>query len=82
MPDKKLFIVQQFEKQREKLVAGRGDECRTASAAIAKAALSAPLTAGVVALTTMVDTDTGEVVEEPKVLARYGEGGREFADEG
>ncbi|KAB0676324.1 hypothetical protein F6X38_21575 [Aureimonas leprariae] len=82
MTDKTLFIVQQFERRGKKFTAGRSVEYRTAAEAIARAERDAEKFAGVVALTMAVDTDTGEVVEEPKVLARFGEVGREFRDEG
>jgi hypothetical protein len=81
MPEKVLFIVQQFERRGKKFAAGRSVEYRTADEAIARAERDREKFAGVVALTMAVDTDTGEVVEEPKVLARFGEVGREFREE-
>lgn len=81
MPAKTLFIVQQFERQGRKLVAGRAVEYRTAPEAVARAERDAGKFAGVVALTTTLDTDTGEVLEEPVILARHGEVSREFQEE-
>lgn len=79
MPSKVLFIVQQFERQGKKLVAGRAIEVASAEAAILRAERGADRFAGVVALTQTIDMDTGEVLEEPVVLARHGELPREFA---
>ena len=79
MPAKTLFIVQQFEKQGKRLVAGRAIEVGSADAAVLRAERGAERYAGVVALTQTVDTDTGEVMEEPRVLARHGELPQEFA---
>lgn len=81
MPEKTLFIVQQFERRGKKLTAGRSVEYRTEAEAVARAERDATKFAGVVALTMMIDTDTGEVIEEPKVLARFGEVGKEFQEE-
>lgn len=79
MPAKTLFIVQQFEKQGKKLVAGRAIEVSSAEAAVLRAERGAERLAGVVALTQTVDMDTGEVLEEPVVLFRHGEVPREFS---
>lgn len=81
MPEKTLFIVQQFERRGRKLTAGRSVEYRTSEEAIARAGRDAEKFAGVVALTMVVDTDTGEVIEEPRVLTKFGEVGKEFQDE-
>ncbi|WP_152046329.1 hypothetical protein [Aureimonas psammosilenae] len=81
MPEKTLFIVQQFERRGKKLTAGRSVEYRTADEAIARAGRDSEKFAGVVALTMTIDTDTGEVLEEPKVLAKHGEVGKEFQEE-
>lgn len=78
MSAKVLFIVQQFEKPGRKLVAGRAIEVRSADAAIMRAERDAGNYVGVVALTQTIDTDTGEVLEEPVVLARHGELPHEF----
>ncbi|GGE11088.1 hypothetical protein GCM10011390_32680 [Aureimonas endophytica] len=81
MAEKVLFIVQQFERRGKKLNPGRSVEYRTEAEAVARAERDAAKFAGVVALTLTVDTDTGEVVEEPRVLARFGEVGKEFQEE-
>ena len=81
MPEKTLFIVQQFERMGKRLVSGRQMEFKTAVEAQGRAERDAARTVGVVALQQTIDTDTGEVVEDPVVLARYGELPAEF-DEG
>ncbi|KQQ85676.1 hypothetical protein [Aureimonas sp. Leaf324] len=78
MPEKTLFIVQQFERMGKRLVSGRQMEFKTAVEAKGRAERDAARTAGVVALQQTIDTDTGEVVEDPVVLARYGELPSEF----
>ncbi|WP_294642477.1 hypothetical protein [uncultured Aureimonas sp.] len=78
MPEKTLFIVQQYERSGKRLVAGRMMEFKTAAEAQGRAERDAARTAGVVALQQTIDTDTGEVVENPVVLARYGELPAEF----
>jgi hypothetical protein len=81
MVEKTLYIVQQFEKMGKKLVAGRAMEFKTADEAMARADRDAARMAGVVALSQTVDLDTGEVVETPVVLAKYGELPAEFREE-
>lgn len=78
MPAQTLFIVQQFEKQGRRLIAGRQMQFKTAGEAKSRAERDAERTAGVVAIQQMVDTDTGEVLEEPIVLAKFGELPQEF----
>lgn len=78
MPAKTLFIVQQFEKQAKRLIAGRQMDFKTAQEAIGRADRDASRVAGVVAIQQVIDTDTGEVLEEPVVLARHGELPSEF----
>lgn len=73
MPEKTLFIVQQFERKGKRLIAGRLMEFKTAEEAEGRAERDATRTVGVVALQQTIDTDTGEIVEDPVVLARYGE---------
>ncbi|MBB3937301.1 hypothetical protein [Aureimonas phyllosphaerae] len=60
MPEKLLFIVQQFERMGKRLVAGRLMEFKTATEAQRRAERDVARTAGVVALQQTVDTDTGE----------------------
>ena len=81
MPSKVLYIVQQFERQGKKLVAGRALEMASAEAAVLRAERAATTAVGVVALTQTIDTDTGEVLEEPVVLVRHGELPREFSSD-
>ena len=78
MSEKVLHIVQQFEKQGKKLIAGRAMEFKTTREAVARAERDAERVAGVDALTQVVDADTGEVMEEPVILARHGELPAEF----
>jgi hypothetical protein len=52
-----------------------------ADVALLRAERSAQRYAGAVVLTQTADTDTGEVLEGPQVLARHGELPREFAAE-
>jgi NAD(P)H-hydrate repair Nnr-like enzyme with NAD(P)H-hydrate dehydratase domain len=73
MPTKTLYIVQQFERQGQKLVVGRQMEFADAAAACGRAARDAGRTTGVLAVQQTVDTDTGEVLDEPIFLARHGE---------
>ncbi|WP_062225882.1 hypothetical protein [Aureimonas frigidaquae] len=73
MPEKTLFIVQQFERKGKRLIAGRLMEFKTAEEAEGRAERDATRTVGVVALQQTIDTDTGEIVEDPVILARYGE---------
>ncbi len=78
MPPKTLFIVQQFETMGKRLVAGRQMDFKTADEAIGRAGRDASRVTGVVAVQQVVDTDTGEVLEELVVLARHGELPAEF----
>lgn len=82
MAEKTLHIVQQFETagKARKVVAGRAMELRSAAEAVARAERDAPRFAGVVALSTTVDVDTSEVLEEPRVLYRHGTVPVEFQD--
>ena len=80
MPAKTLFIVQQFERQGKRLVAGRQMDFKTAQEAISRAERDAARVSGVVAIQQTIDTDTGEVLEEPILLARHGDLPAEFND--
>lgn len=73
MAAKTLFIVQQFDRIGKRVVAGRQMEQPSAEAAAARAERDASRCTGVVAVQQTVDTETGEVLEEPIVLARFGE---------
>ncbi|MEH6721689.1 MAG: hypothetical protein V7704_22705 [Aurantimonas endophytica] len=81
MPAKTYFIVQQYEKRGRRLVAGRQLPFNTAAEASARADRDADRFAGVVAVQQTVDIETGEVLDEPVVLARHGELPREFAED-
>jgi len=81
MPAKTLFIVQQFERSGKRLIAGRALDFRTADEAVARAERASATAIGVVAIRHTVDTDTGEVLEEPAVLSRFGEVPAEFREE-
>ncbi len=73
MAEKTLYIVQQFEEQGRKLIAGRQMEFKSAAEATGRAERDAGRAAGVVAVEQKVDTETGEVLDEPVVLAHFGE---------
>lgn len=73
MAEKTLYIVQQFEKQGRRLVQGRQMDFKTAVEAIKRAERDAGRSAGVIAVQQTVDTETGEVLEEPVILAQHGE---------
>ena len=81
MPAQTLYIVQQFEKTGRRLVAGRQMAFKTADEAVARAERDASRTTGVVDVMQTVETDTGEVLEEPVVLARHGELPQEFRED-
>ncbi|WP_019995490.1 hypothetical protein [Aureimonas ureilytica] len=80
MPAKTLFIVQQFETMGKRLVAGRQMDFKTAEEAVGRAERDATRVTGVVAVQQVVDTDTGEVLEEPIILARHGQLPAEFSE--
>ncbi len=73
MAAKTLFIVQQFDRVGKRIMAGRQMEQPSADAATARAERDATRCAGVVAIQQTVDAETGEVLEEPVVLAKFGE---------
>ncbi len=73
MAEKTLYIVQQFEKQGRRLVQGQQMDFKTADEAIKRAERDAGRAAGVIAVQQTVDTETGEVLEEPIILAQHGE---------
>ncbi|MEC5293413.1 hypothetical protein VSX64_22625 [Aurantimonas sp. C2-6-R+9] len=81
MPAQTLYIVQQFEKQGKRLIAGQTLQFKHAASAIERANRDASRFPGVVAVQQTVDTETGEVLEEPTVLARHGEVPQEFREE-
>ncbi len=58
MPEKRLFIVQQFERMGERLVSGRQMEFKLAAEAQGRTERDSARTAGVIALQQTMDTDT------------------------
>ena len=75
MSSAKLYIVQQFEKQGRRLGAGRVMQFKTAEEARSRADRDGNrlgIVVGVVAVEQTVDVDTGEILEEPIILARHG----------
>lgn len=84
MAASKLYIVQQFEQQGPKLRAGLMMQFKTADEARRRANRDGErlgVVVGVVAVEQTVDVDTGEVLEEPIVLARHGNVPDEVAGE-
>lgn len=81
MPAKTLFIVQLFEQSGKRLIGGRALDFRTADEAMARAERASQTAVGVVAIQHTVDTDTGEVLEDPIVLSRFGEVPAEFHED-
>lgn len=81
MPAKTLFIVQLFEQSGKRLIGGRALDFRTADEAMARAERASQTAVGVVAIQHTVDTDTGEVLEDPIVLSRFGEVPAEFRED-
>lgn len=68
-----IHVVQQFEKQGKRLVAGRMMQFKTPQEAIGRAERDAARCAGVAAVTQVVDPESGEVEGEPVILARHGD---------
>lgn len=73
MSEKTLYIVQQFEKQGRRLAQGQQMDFKSAEEAIKRAERDAGRAAGVIAVQQTVDLETGEVLEEPVILAQHGE---------
>jgi hypothetical protein len=76
MPASKLYVVQQFVKQGRRLMNGQTMQFKTADEARLRADRDGGRlgnVVGVVAVEQTVDVETGEVLEEPIVLVRYGE---------
>ena len=72
----KLYIVQQFEKQGSRLGTGLMMQFKTADEARRRADRDGDrlgVVVGVVAVEQTVDVDTGEILEEPVILARHGD---------
>ena len=81
LTEKTYYIVQPFEKQGRKLVAAPATQCRTDAEAIARAERDAKRFAGVIAVRQVADEETGEMADEPVILARHGELPANIADE-
>ena len=81
MAEKQVHIVQQFESvgKTRKVVPGRTIQARSADDAVARAERDATRFPGVVALTQLVDDDTGEILEDPRILFTHGTLSAEFA---
>lgn len=74
-----MHVVQQFERQGKRLVAGRQMPFKSSREAIGRAERDAARCAGVVAVQTTIDTESGEILDEPIILASFGELPAEFA---
>lgn len=72
MTEKTLYIVQPFERRGRMLVAGEEQQCRSEREALARARHGASTVDRILAMTMVVDDETGDVVGEPWVLARLG----------
>ncbi|SMC43371.1 hypothetical protein SAMN06297251_102161 [Fulvimarina manganoxydans] len=81
MAEKTYFVVQAFEKKGKRLLAVQPTQCRSDDDAIGRAERDAKRFAGVVAFRQVADDETGEVLDEPVVLARHGELPANMADE-
>lgn len=79
MSRQNVFMVQHFERRMKELVARHGIAYRTPDEARARAEQDAEMFAGVVTYEVVIETDTGEEIDEPKVLARFGEVGSRFS---
>lgn len=75
-----LNIVQPFEKQGKRTIAGRQMSFKTPAEAVGRAERDARRYAGVLAVQQTVDEEIGEVLDEPVILARHGELPPEFAE--
>lgn len=75
-----LHIVQPFERQGKRTIAGRQMSFKTAEEAVGRAERDARRYAGVIAVQTAVDAETGEILDEPIIIARHGDLPPEFAD--
>ncbi|KQT83797.1 hypothetical protein [Aurantimonas sp. Leaf443] len=78
MPAKTYFIAQGFQKSGRKLVPVSPNQFRTAEQAVARAGRDGERYAGAVAFQQIADEETGELLEEPTILARFGELPAEF----
>lgn len=72
MAEKTYFIVQPIEQKGKKLLPARETHCRSDEEAIARAERDARRFAGVIAFRQVADDETGELLEEPVILAMHG----------
>lgn len=77
-----VFMIQHFERRGKDLVEGRKLAYGAVDGAKARAAQDVGLVAGVVVYEVVIETDTGEEVGEPTVLAELGEVAPRFASSG
>ena len=73
MTEKTYHIVQAFEKVGRRRQPATPTQCRSDWEAIARAERDARRFAGVIAIRQIADDETGEVSDEPVILARHGE---------
>lgn len=81
MATKTYFVAQAFAKTGRRLVSAQTAQVPTAEAAIAKAERFAGRFLGAVAFEQVADDETGELLEEPKLLFRAGELPADFTDD-
>lgn len=73
MTEKTYWIVQAFERKGRKLQPAPPTQCKSDDEAISRAERDARRFAGVIAIRQVADDETGEVSEEPVILATHGE---------
>ena len=73
MTEKTYWIVQAFEKVGRRLQPAPPTQCKSDAEAIARAERDAKRFAGVVAIRQVADDETGDVADEPVILAKHGE---------
>ena len=73
MTEKTYFIVQAFEKKGRSLRPVQPTQWKSETEAVSRAERDAKRFAGVVALRQVADDETGEISDEPAILARFGE---------
>lgn len=81
MTAKSYFVAQGFVKEGRRLISGQTFQEKTAEAAIGRATRIADRFAGAVAFEQLADDETGEQLEEPKLLFRTGQLPADFADD-
>ncbi|ORE85726.1 hypothetical protein ATO4_26297 [Aurantimonas sp. 22II-16-19i] len=83
MTTKTYFVVQAFVKTGRRLVSGQTTQEKTANEAMSKAARLAESSryVGAVAFEQLADDETGETMEEPRLLFKAGDVPAEFSDD-